>query len=530
MVLRESCRRSFPTFVDRTSILSEMGGGPAADWIPFRLWPAQQEVARTLEQSRLVVFLKARQLGATWLGLAFGLWRLLCHPIATVLLFSRRDDEAVDLLARLRAMHSRLPPWLQAAGVPLVDNDHELQLPGGSRVLAFPTTAGDSYTADFVLVDEADLVPDLDRLLRAVKPTIDAKGRLLLVSRADKGDPESTFKRIYRAARAGKNDWTPVFLPWSARPDRTADWYDAQRRDIEARTGAEDDLHEQYPATDVEALAPRSLDRRLPPSWLTRCFEPAQPVTLGRGAPAIPGLTVYLLPEHGRRYVIGADPAEGNPTSDESALEVIDEETGEEVAHLAGRYEPATFAAHLAAVGRWFNHAPVMVERNNHGHAVLLWLADNSRLLRLCGHDGQPGWHTTSKGKALLYDCAAEALRDDETTLHAEATYHQLSSIEGATLRAPEGQADDRATAFALALAGRARVRRWAGTGQPSEPPCLLLPGRGDPYGPLDAFGPGGQGKGGATGYGIESDVGRGCWVDPSWADRLDPFQGWRPG
>jgi hypothetical protein len=278
----------------------------------------------------------------------------------------------VDLLARLRAMHTRMPPWLGGEGLPLVDNDHELQLPNGSRALAFPTTAGDSYTATLAVVDEADLIPDLDRLLRAVKPTTDSKGRLLLVSRADKGDPESTFKRTYRAARAGRSEWVPVFLPWHARPDRDAAWYERQRGDILARTGAEDDLHEQYPASDAEALAPRSLDRRLPPSWLTRCFEPQGPLTLGRGAPAIPGLTVYVLPEHGRRYVLGADPAEGNPTSDESALEVIGEETGEECAHLAGRYEPATFAAHLDTIGRWYNHARVLVERNDHGHAVLL--------------------------------------------------------------------------------------------------------------------------------------------------------------
>jgi hypothetical protein len=33
-----------------------------------------------------------------------------------------------------------------------------------------------------------------------------------------------------------------------------------------------------------------------------------------------------------------------------------------------------------------------MVERNNHGHAVLLWLLDHARdLVRLCGEDKRPG-------------------------------------------------------------------------------------------------------------------------------------------
>ena len=76
-----------------------------ADWLPFRLWPAQVTTLDTIRDRRLVVILKARQLGLTWLVLGFALWEMLFRPAATVLLFSRRDDEAVDLLrTRLRGM------------------------------------------------------------------------------------------------------------------------------------------------------------------------------------------------------------------------------------------------------------------------------------------------------------------------------------------------------------------------------------------------------------------------------------------
>src|SRR5262249_29796024 len=242
-----------------------------------------------------------------------------------------------------------------------------------------------------------------------------------------------------------------------------------------------DDLFEQYPATDAEALAPRSLDKRLPVQWLQRCYQPATPLSgpflPHRRPPALPGLVVYALPVPGRRYVVGADPAEGNPTSDESALAVLDVDKGEEVASLAGRYEPATFAAHIDTVGRWFNDAAVLVERNNHGHAVLLWLADNSKLLRLGGDDGKPGWNTTTRSKALLYDGAGEALRDGDAIIHGLDTFSQLASIEGSTQRAPEGQPDDRAVAFVLGLAGRAKVLLCYST---SEGGCLLVPGKQD--------------------------------------------------
>jgi hypothetical protein len=422
-----------------------------ADWLPFRLWKAQLQTLDTIRDNRLVVILKARQLGLTWLVLGYALWQMLFHPVATVLLFSRRDDEAVDLLkTRLRGMYERLPDWLKVRSF-TVDNDHEWELSNGSRVLAFPTTAGDSYTATLAIVDEADLVPDLDQLMRAVKPTIDGGGRMVLLSRADKTKPLSPFKRIYEGARQGQNEWAPVFLPWYARPDRDAAWYEAQRRDVLARTGATDDLAEQYPATDIEALAPRTLDKRLPLEWLSKCYHPREPITPPK-MPAIPGLTIYAAPIPGHRYVVSADPAEGNPSSESSALEVLDVRTGEEVATLAGRLEPSTFASIIDRVGLWYTAAPVMVERNNHGHAVLLWLRDHSRLVRLAGKDGRAGWLENSQGKAMLYDHAAEALRDGRAVIHNRATFVQLASIEGSTLSAPEGMPDDRATAYALGL------------------------------------------------------------------------------
>jgi hypothetical protein len=477
------CKKSFAYFcATYCQILSDRGQG--GDWVPFRLWPEQRRMARLLQDNRLVVVLKARQLGLTWLVLAFALWLLLFHPSATVLLFSRRDDEATDLLAvRLRGMYDRLPAFLKASGF-TTDNDHEWALASGSRALAFPTTAGDSYTATLAVVDEADLSPDLDRLMRAVKPTIDGGGRMILLSRADKTKPLSTFKRIYQGARQGQNDWVPVFLPWHARPDRDAAWYEAQRQDILARTGAVDDLHEQYPATDAEALAPRSLDKRLPAEWLTKCYQPREPVSdashsSSRKPPAIPGLVVYAPPQPGRRYVVGADPAEGNPSSDPSALEVLDVDSGAEVASLAGRYEPATFAAHVEAVSRYYNGAAVLVERNNHGHAVLLWLYDHAPgLVRLCGDDRRPGWNTTTKSKAGLYDIVGAALRDGEVVIHGPETFEQLASIEGSTHRAPEGQHDDRAVAFVLAVAGRVKARMLYPSSPVSQPPCVLTPGR----------------------------------------------------
>jgi hypothetical protein len=468
------CRKSPAYFLDSYGQIYDATSG---EWVPFRLWQAQIHTMQTLAGKRLTIILKARQLGLTWLVLGYALSLMLFRPAATVLLFSRRDDEAVDLLkTRLRGMYDRLPDWLKVQSFG-VDNDHEWELSNGSRALAFPTTAGDSYTATLAVVDEADLVPDLDRLMRAVKPTIDGGGRMVLLSRADKTKPLSPFKRIYEGARQGQNEWAPLFLPWQARPDRDAAWYEGQRRDILARTGGEDDLHEQYPATDAEALAPRQLDKRIPWAWLQQCFTEQTPIDAGilyapaYRLPAIPGLVVYVRPHPDRQYVIGADPAEGNPTSDDSALCVLDALSGEQVAELAGKFEPTVFADYIAQLAEWCNGAEVLVERNNHGHAVLAGL-DGLGLSGslLFGHDGKVGWMSSTLGKVRLYDACADAVKNREVVIHSFATFNQLASIDGSTLRAPEGQHDDRADAFALACAARlqAKMRDAGGEWEPT--------------------------------------------------------------
>lgn len=451
-----ACAESPIYFIDRYCYIYD---ATEAKWIPFKLWKEQARTLVDMKENRLTVILKARQLGITWLVLGFALWLMLFHPAVTVLIFSRRDAEAVYLLGeeRLRGMYTRLPEWMKARGV-LIENAHEWQLSNGSIARAFPTSAGDSYTASLVIVDEADLAPDLARVMNAVKPTIDGGGRMVMLSRSDNSRPDSMFKKIYRAAKAKTNGWKAVFLPWWVRPSRDAAWYEEQKADIQSRTDSLDDLHQQYPATDVEALSAQSKDKRLSGVWLERCYVEAVPSS-AQSAPAIPGLVVWREPEAGHGYVIGADPAEGNPTSDNSSLHVLDETTGEEVAQLTGKFQPSTFGSHIASLATYYKNAAALVERNNHGHAVILWLRDNSKTKVLLGLDNKPGWQTTSVSKASMYEKTADAFRHKETTIHSFDTLVELASIEGASLEAPEGLNDDRATSYALALLARTRPR-----------------------------------------------------------------------
>lgn len=459
----------------------------ASDWIPFRLWPAQASLLEELEDNQLTVILKARQLGISWISLSYALWTMLYRPIASVSIFSRRETEAIYMLGseRLRGMYDKLPIWMRTGYRSVVDSGKEWRLSNGSVARAFPTSAGDSYVSTLAIIDEADLAPDLNFLMGAVKPTIDSGGKLVLLSRSNKDEPNSEFKRIYRGAREGENDWHPVFLPWTVHPGRDDLWYERQKRDSLSRTGSLDSLHEQYPASDSEALAAKTQDKRISPAWLIACFQEKKPIS-DPNAPSVPNLVQYAKPERGRRYVIGADPAEGNPNSDDSSLTVLDIETGEQVACLAGKYEPSVFASYIGQVSVYYNYAPAMVERNNHGHSVIQWLEEHERRTRLLlGHDAEmhkkdkksrkkrknlkAGWLSSRLGKTILYTACADFMRENFKKSHAVIfdfpSYTQLCSIEAATLRAPTGDHDDRADSFALAIVGREQVKSRGAVG-----------------------------------------------------------------
>jgi hypothetical protein len=118
-------------------------------WIPFRLWPEQVEVLDAVHDNQLTLVLKARQLGLTWLVLGYALWLMIFRPKATVLLFSKREEEAQSLLGdeRLRGMYARLPAALKPRTRAQKNAAETWALANGSVARALPSNAGDGYTA-----------------------------------------------------------------------------------------------------------------------------------------------------------------------------------------------------------------------------------------------------------------------------------------------------------------------------------------------------------------------------------------------
>lgn len=219
--------------------------------VSFDLWPAQAVALGAMERERLVMFLKARQLGLSWLTCAFVLYQCVTRPGQTWLFFSQGQDEADELIRRVAFLYEH---HSDRAELPIVtkDNTDEWGWSNRSRVLSRAATkrAGRSFTASGVVLDEFAFMQWGPQVLSAAKPTIDAGGKLFIISSADgQGSP---YHQMWLGAEAGLTGFLPYFLPWTAHPGRDAGWRDRIRQESPELTQAE--VLREYPDNPAEAF------------------------------------------------------------------------------------------------------------------------------------------------------------------------------------------------------------------------------------------------------------------------------------
>jgi hypothetical protein len=76
-------------------------------------WYWQREVLDQWIAHPLSLVLKARQIGITWLGTGYALWKLLTMPGTRVLVVSINEDEAIKVVNRFFDMFNSLPEHLR---------------------------------------------------------------------------------------------------------------------------------------------------------------------------------------------------------------------------------------------------------------------------------------------------------------------------------------------------------------------------------------------------------------------------------
>jgi hypothetical protein len=482
--------------------------------IPFRLNTHQQRIQAAIDSQRRagkpvrILILKPRQTGISTLSAA-NLFHDIRFGKGVGMVVSKDLDSAEHIFSIIQRFHHYLPDTEQDVLKTVASNRKELKFeePHGGRIVvetAGKSSAGHSFTIRSLLLSESSRWPEgcedtRTGLLNAVPYAPDT----VIINESVANGMSGWF---YQQWHKPDGDYEKIFLAWfehdeyskelpmepnlysqTLEPEElrliadfklTLEQIEWRRWAI--RNNCEGDLDrfkEQYPATAREAFIASgasffhipSLDE-ITTSEPLRCdlrlfksqdgLEDLKPMPNPRGH-----LHLFNKPQAGHDYVIGVDVAEGieiddapaGDTRDYSDGQVLDRNTGEQVAEFHAQITPDELGRQLVLLGRYYNFCYIGVESNggygnhtmdtmkNEGYpAHLIFRQDNDKW----------GWQTTKANKKSMLSSLDMAIRRKEIFLNGEDTLSELRAFitkPDGRLQAGSGHKDDRVMALGIA-------------------------------------------------------------------------------
>jgi len=473
--------------------------------IPLRLNGPQTDYYE--HRTSRSIILKARQVGVTTLITALFFSDCLTRPNTISVLVAHDLESAERIFRIIKLFWDKLPEQEKSiVGAPQYENRREFLWPKlGSAFFvgtAGSVTFGRGQTINNLHCCEFAFWPRAEESMATLLEAVPADGRVVVESTAN--GVAGSFHSMWRAAVDKQSEFKAHFFPWWMEPryrigadgeteplgtlspeeqalmaqgldEDQVRWRRSRQRELRER------FLQEYPEDDVtaflttgrcccdvqalrqtlQAIAGEPKPRKI--SALTKgedslSFAPAQ-------------LLAWGFPQRDRLYVIGADVGEGLPGGDASCAQVLERESGEQVAELHGRIPPDRFAHVLDRLGRWYNTAMLGVERNNHGHSTLNTLRNVCRYPRLyyymrydrTAHTNKPvlGWPTDQATKPILVDDLAAAISGGNIVIHSPGLVDEcltFVSKPGGAQEAEEGKFDDRFMAMGIAWQVRKRA------------------------------------------------------------------------
>lgn len=457
------------------------------------------------------IILKARQQGVSTIIEALIYWWTTTHKGQQGKVIAHNSDTSLYLYEMFRTYYENsLPTFQPMAKYNTRDGlvfDNEANPAKGLKSRIDTATAensgtGRGQTIQWLHGSEVALWPKGNEIVAGLMQAVPYLPNTAVFLESTANGLGDYFHTTWEAAQRGESPFEPLFFPWTMDPEyaikppkyfklntdekklkkefnlSNAQIYWRRKKMLEF-TGDEKRFYQEYPLTDSEAFlasgTPRFNIQKLEEMRI-KCYAaqtydliektnqqtklPELVTKLLEGAP----LKVWFKPQEGHDYVIGCDVAEGIE-EDYSVATVMDKENHTTVARFRGDMEPADFGEYLSILGKWYNHALVGVEINNHGLTAVQRLRDvgyDNIYRREMGIDeryeeytSKLGWRTDVRTKPLMVDGLSEAISTDQITdydlifILECRTY--IRDARGKT-NAQTGQHDDTVMATAIAL------------------------------------------------------------------------------
>jgi intein/homing endonuclease len=169
---------------------------PVRGTILFNLYKFQEETLQEFHDYKFNIILKSRQMGISTLVAVYSLWLMIFHKDKNILLISLKQDDAKEVIGKVRFANENLPTWLKVKC--LEDNRLSLKFANGSQIKAASTTkkSGVGHALSLLIIDEAGLIDEADELWTSAQPTLSTGGSSIVLSCVTKDTMVITSKGI----------------------------------------------------------------------------------------------------------------------------------------------------------------------------------------------------------------------------------------------------------------------------------------------------------------------------------------------
>jgi len=422
---------------------------------------------------RFKAILKARQLGISTERLIYYLDKTIFKENQTTCIIAHEEKAIKKLFRIVRYAYDNMPPLCKPQVSKGGGSMYELYFPTlNSRIYCDLEVRGD--TISNLHISEYAFVKNKDKILATIDAVPIDTGEISIESTPN---GMNHFHEDWEDA-----DWPfeKFFFPWYFDPDYSIESpplsYTKEEKELikKAKNLFDIDLtKEQIAFRRFKIKQKKSFDHFIQeyPEDEVSCFLMSGEavmdlVELNKMLKAAPepihdekGLRIWEYFDPKKTYVIGCDTAEG-VGKDYSVASVICVQTRRQVAQLRGHFKPSIFAQKIIElaetyVGRKSYWPLLAVERNNHGHAVLLALEDTHNYVNLYEHsDGKLGWRTDKVTRPIMINAFIDAVDNKTFKLQDRDTLSECMTLvdNNGKIEALEGKHDDCVVASAIAI------------------------------------------------------------------------------
>jgi hypothetical protein len=303
---------------------------PKKGAIPLNLYDYQVRAIEGFLHNRWCIVKAGRQLGKTTIIAVYLLWFACFNKDKNVLVASKDNSGAMDIMDRIRFAYEELPAWLKP-GVKAY-NRHSIEFDNGSAIRSVSTTenTGRGKSISLLMLDELAFVRTSIQgaMWTALAPTLSTGGSCI-ISSTPNGDSE-LFAQLWREAVSGvkstmpgdetediqeqEDDFFPIDVGWDEHPDRT----------------------EKYKATMIKKIGLEKWNQEYECQFLSSDPLLINTLVLSLMKSKLPlytdkGFYFWKEPDPQKTYILGVDVAEGME-QDFSTIQIIELETLEQIA------------------------------------------------------------------------------------------------------------------------------------------------------------------------------------------------------